>query len=58
MNYKTLVPSVVGAGVLVYESITGHIVSSVIQNQIINGGITLVGFGLTLYGIWKNHKKG
>jgi hypothetical protein len=57
MNYKTLVPSVVGSGILLYEAITGHVVSSSMQTEIVNGVITAIGFGVTLYGIWKNHKK-
>lgn len=56
-NYKTLVPAVVGLGILVYESLTGHKVDADMQTQIVNGSITAIGFVITAWGIWKNHKK-
>lgn len=57
-NYKTIVPSIVGAGVLVYESITGHQITSGLQNQVLNTVLTVVGLGFTIFGIIKNHNKG
>jgi hypothetical protein len=56
-NYKSLVPAVVAAGVLLYEAVTGHHVSTSIQNTITNDVIAALGFGFTVWGIWKNHKK-
>lgn len=57
VNYKTLVPSVVGSGILLYEAVTGHVVSNSAETVIINGVITAIGFGVTIWGIYKNHKK-
>jgi hypothetical protein len=57
-NLKTLVPAVVSAGVLAYEALSGHQVLPAIQNTITNDILTVAGLGFTLWGIWKNHKKG
>ena len=56
-NYKTLVPALVGYGVLSYEAITGHQVAAALQSQIASGLVTAFGLGLTVWGIWKSHKK-
>jgi hypothetical protein len=58
MNYKTIVLPVVGALVLLYQSLTHHVVSSETQDFIVNIGVAVVSFGVTLYGIFKSHKKG
>jgi hypothetical protein len=58
INYKTFIPAVVGAGVLVYEAYTGHVVSKEMETEIINGGLTVIGFALTVFGFIKDHKKG
>lgn len=57
VNYKTLIPSIVGAGVLVYEASTGHQVSASIQSQMVTDLVTAASIVVTLWGIWKNHKK-
>lgn len=57
-DLKTLVPAIVGAGILVYEAYTGHQVSNNLQGQIVNGVLSVVGFGFTIFGIIKNHSKG
>lgn len=56
-DYKTMVVPVVGAGVLAYETISGHKVDQTLQNEIVTWGVGLVGFGVTLWGIWKSHIK-
>jgi hypothetical protein len=58
VNLKTLVPAVVGAGVLVYEASTGHKVDASVQAQMVNDIITVAGIAVTVWGIFKNHKKG
>lgn len=57
LNYKTLIPSVVGAGVLVYEAYTGHVVDKNLEAQIINGALTVAGFAVTVFGIIHSHVK-
>jgi hypothetical protein len=56
-DLKTLVPSLVMSGVLVYEAITGNAVSSHVQDQLVNGILIGAGYMVTLWGIWKNHQK-
>lgn len=56
-NLKTLVPAVVGAGVLLYEAITHQSVSHSVEVDITNYVLTSGGFLITLWGIMKNHKK-
>lgn len=58
MNYKTIIPSFIGASVLVYESLSGHILSSNQVDSFSNAAITIFSFGVTVWGIYKNHKKG
>lgn len=57
MNYKTFIPAVIGLAVLVYEAETGHKVDEDAKTQLINGSISFVGWAVTLWGIYKNHKK-
>lgn len=54
-NYKSLIPAVVASGVLLYEAITGHQVSSHDQNTLVNDGIAVAGFIITFGGILYNH---
>ena len=54
---KTLIPSVVMSGVLLYEAITGNAVSEHLQNELVNGILIGAGYMVTLWGIWKNHQK-
>jgi hypothetical protein len=54
---KTLVPSVVMSGVLLYEAISGNAVSSHLQNELTNGILIGAGYMVTLWGIWQNHRK-
>lgn len=54
---KTLVPSVVMSGVLLYEAISGNAVSEHIQGELTNGILIGAGYMVTLWGIWKNHQK-
>jgi hypothetical protein len=57
VNLKTLVPAVVGAGVLVYEAVTGHKVEASVQAQMVNDVLVVAGIVVTVWGIFKNHKK-
>lgn len=57
-NYKTLIPAVVAAGIVLYEAISGHAVDKHVQDAIVNDGIAVIGFGFSVWGIIKNHKKG
>jgi hypothetical protein len=52
---KTLVPSLVMSGVLLYEAITGNAVSDHVQGELVNGILIGAGYMVTLWGIWKNH---
>jgi hypothetical protein len=54
---KTLVPSLVMSGVLLYEAITGNAVSEHMQGELVNGILIGAGYMVTLWGIWKNHQK-
>lgn len=54
---KTLIPSLVASGILVYEAITGNSVSEHVSNELTNGILIGAGYMITLYGIWKNHQK-
>jgi hypothetical protein len=54
---KTLVPSVVMSGVLLYEAISGNAVSEHLQNELVNGILIGAGYMVTLWGIWQNHRK-
>jgi hypothetical protein len=54
---KTLVPSLVMSGVLLYEAITGNAVSDHVQGELVNGILIGAGYMVTLWGIWKNHQK-
>jgi hypothetical protein len=56
-NLKTLVPAIVGAGVLVYEATTGHQVDASVQAQMVNDVIVVASIVVTVWGIFKNHKK-
>lgn len=58
INYKTIVAPVVAAGALLYGTITGHEVANSLQNTIIVDVCGAISFGVTVWGIWKNHKKG
>jgi hypothetical protein len=57
VNWKTVITPIVAAGALLYGTITGHEVSQSLQNTIIIDGAAIIGFGVTVWGIWKNHKK-
>jgi uncharacterized membrane protein YjjB (DUF3815 family) len=57
LNYKTLIPSVVGAGVLVYEAYTGHVLDKNLEVQITNGALAVAGFVVTVFGIIHSHVK-
>lgn len=54
---KTLIPSLVASGVLVYESITGNKISDSQSTELTNGILIGAGYMVTLWGIWKNHQK-
>ena len=54
---KTLVPSLVMSGVLLYEAITGNAVSEHVQGELVNGILIGAGYMVTLWGIWRNHQK-
>lgn len=54
---KTLVPSLVMSGVLLYEAITGNAVSDHMTNELTNGILIGAGYMVTLWGIWRNHQK-
>jgi hypothetical protein len=54
---KTLVPSIVMSGVLLYEAISGNAVSEHLQNELVNGILIGAGYMVTLWGIWQNHQK-
>lgn len=58
INWKTFVPALVAAGVLVYESYTSHKVSDAFAKQLSDGILTAVGVIGTLWGFIKNHQKG
>lgn len=57
LDYKTLIPALVAAGVLLYQAITGHAVSISAQSLLITDTISFVGFIFTIWGIIKNHNK-
>ena len=58
VNYKTLVPALVAAGILVYEAATGHKVNGTTQSEMVNGAFTVIGLAGTVWGFIINHKKG
>lgn len=58
MNYKSIALPIVGALILGYESITGHQVAEAMKNEIVDYAVAIASFGVTIYGIYKNHKKG
>lgn len=57
VELKTLVPTLVASGVLVYEAITGNKVSDSASLELTNGILIGAGYMITLWGIWKNHQK-
>lgn len=54
---KTLIPSLVASGVLLYEAITGNKVSDSAQTELTNGILIGAGYCVTAWGIWMNHHK-
>jgi hypothetical protein len=57
INYKTLIPALAGAFVLVYEASTGLKLDTNAVNYYTNEALTLAGIIGTVWGIYKNHKK-
>lgn len=57
VNYKSIVLPIVSAGVLLYEALTHHSVPKDIEATIVNDIATGVSFAVTIWGIYKNHKK-
>lgn len=57
INLKTFVPALVGAGVLVFEASTGHVLDKNVVSQITNGALTVAGLVVTIIGFVKDHKK-
>ena len=58
VNFKTLVPALVAAGVIVYEAVTGHQVAESLKNEIINGALNAIVIIGTVWGVIKSHTKG
>jgi hypothetical protein len=58
VNWKTIVAPIVTAGALLYGTITGHEVSTSLQNTITIDAAAVIGFAVTVWGIIKSHKKG
>lgn len=56
-NYKSLVPAIVGVGIMTYEVLSGHQISAHNQSVITNDVVAGVGFVLTVVGIAINHFK-
>ena len=57
LDMKTFIPALVSAGILVYETASGHMVDKNLQVQIANGLLTVIGLVGTVWGFIKDHKK-
>lgn len=58
INWKTAIIPVVTTGCLVVSSITGHPISKDVQTAIEEIGGIIISGGLSIWGIFHNHKKG
>jgi hypothetical protein len=58
LNYKTFIPALVAACILVYEASTGHKVSDSLGKQISDGVLSAFGVIGTIWGFIQNHRKG
>lgn len=57
MNYKTIVLPIVSAILMGVELIVKHPISESTKTETVDIVTALVGTGVTLFGIVKNHKK-
>lgn len=57
MNYKTIIAPIVATICLGIGTFTGHHFGNDVQGEITDIGTVIVGCGVSIYGIIKNHKK-
>jgi hypothetical protein len=55
---KTAILPIISVIALAYGVVTGHQVSSSVQNEIADIAATVIGAGISVWGIIKNHQKG
>lgn len=57
IDYKSLLVPVVAVLCLLYQAVTGHAVAVAIKDNITNQLAAFITFAVTVYGIWKTHRK-
>lgn len=53
---KSMILPLISVICLAYGTLSGHQISNEIQGQIAEAIVVVVGFGYSVYGIFKNHK--
>lgn len=56
VNYKTIIAPIVAVVALGYAAISGHAIAASVQTEIVDISCVVVGAGVSIWGIFHNHK--